>query len=111
MPNELQLTEQILEFDFSIQVYTVAKEIEISKDCNAVLVINNSGLGGAILAVNNFPINPALVAGANGEPFVIGGNRGEIISRKQINVSVIGGGANVLYHVVQKFYTNLKKNA
>jgi hypothetical protein len=109
MPNEFQLSEQVLEFDWSVQPYVEAREIEVSPNCNSIMVVNTSGVGGAILAVNNFPINPALVAGANGEPFVIGGNRGEVIQRKQINVTRIGGGAAIQYFVIQKFYTNLKK--
>lgn len=103
--DQLKMIEQILQFDFSIQFYRTPTDVEISKHCNTVVVINLSGVGGSVVTVNNYPLNPALVAGVAGEVFVMGGNRGETIARTQLNIGIATGGGLVC--VIQKFYTNI----
>jgi hypothetical protein len=103
--DQIKLIDQILEFDFSIQFYRQPTDVEIQKPCNAVVVVNLSAVGGSIATVNNFPLNPSLVAGAAGEVFVMGGNRGEVISRTQLNIGFSTGVG--LVAVIQKFYTNI----
>lgn len=89
-------------FDWSVQPYFTGQEVEITFPCNAIEVINIAGVGGTICLVNNVPINAALVAGANGESWSIGGNLGEVIQKKQITLSFPNGNGAVL--VIQKFY-------
>lgn len=103
--DEIKLSEQLLQFDFSIQFYRTPTDVEISKNCNAFFVVNLSGVGGSVVTVNNYPLNPALVAGAAGEVFVMGGNRGEVVGRTQLNVGIATGVG--LVAVIQKFYTNI----
>lgn len=97
--------ENKLEFDFSVQFYRTSTPVEISKDCNSLIVVNLSGVGGSVVTVNNFPLNPTLIAGANGESFTIGGNRLEVIKRKTLDIGFIG--APGLCAVIQKWYVNL----
>ena len=104
--DQLKISEQLLEFDFTIQFYRAPTDVEIQKPCIAIIVVNLSAVGGSVVTVNNFPLNPALVAGAAGEVFVMGGNRGEIISRTQLNIGFSTGVG--LVAVIQKFYTNIK---
>ncbi len=101
----LKIVEQLLPFDWTVQFYREPTDVEISKNCNALFVVNLSGFGGSIVTVNNAPLNPTLVAGAAGEVFVMGGNRGEIIARTQLNIGIATGVGLVM--VVQKFYTNI----
>jgi hypothetical protein len=101
----IKILEQQLEFDFTIQFYSVPTDVEISKNCNAFFVVNLSGVGGTIVTVNNYPLNPALVAGSAGEVFVMGGNRGETVARRQLNIGMATGVG--LVAVIQKYYTNL----
>ncbi len=101
----IKLVEQLLEFDFNIQFYRAPTDVEIQKPCNAIIVVNLSAVGGSIVTVNNYPLNPTLVAGAAGEVFVMGGNRGEIIARSQLNIGFSTGVG--LVAVIQKFYTNI----
>jgi len=101
----VKLSEQLLTFDFTVQFYREPTDVEISKNCNAFFVVNLSGLGGSIITVNNFPLNPTLVAGAAGEVFVMGGNRGEVVGRTQLNIGIATGVG--LVAVIQKFYTNI----
>ena len=103
--DQLKVIEQILQFDFTVMFYREPTDVEISKNCNALFVVNLSGVGGAVVTVNNFPLNPALVAGAAGEVFVMGGNRSETIARTQLNIGIAGGVG--LVAVIQKFYTNI----
>lgn len=103
--DQLKMVEQLMTFDFTVQFYREPTNVEIAKHCNAVFVVNLSGVGGSIVTVNNFPLNPALVAGAAGEVFVLGGNRGEVIGRDQLNIGIATGAG--LVAVIQKFYTNL----
>jgi len=101
----IKLTEQFLEYDWTVNFYRQPTDVEITKNCNALFVVNLSAVGGSIVTVNNFPLNPALVAGSSGEVFVMGGNRGEILARKQLNVGFSTGVG--LVAVIQKYYTNL----
>ena len=103
--DEIKLSEQQLTFDFTVQFYREPTDVEVSKNCNAFFIVNLSPVGGSIVTVNNYPLNPALVAGAAGEVFVMGGNRGEIVGRKQINLGFSTGVG--LVAVIQKFYTNI----
>jgi hypothetical protein len=103
--DQIKLVEQFLEFDFFIQFYREPTDVEIQKNVNAFFVVNLSPVGGSIVTVNNFPLNPALVAGAAGEVFVMGGNRGEVVARRQLNIGFSTGVGVVA--VIQKYYTNL----
>jgi hypothetical protein len=102
MPVELH------EYDFTIQVYSEPETIEISSNCNTFMAINVAAVGGPLATVNGFPINPPLAAGTNGEAFIIGGNLGEIIKRKTIDLAFPAGFVGARVIVVQKFYVNLK---
>ena len=103
--DQIKISEQLLTYDWTVMFYREPTDVEVSKNCNALFVVNLSGVGGAVVTVNNFPLNPALVAGAAGEVFVMGGNRGEVVGRSQLNIGIAGGVG--LVAVIQKFYTNI----
>lgn len=94
---------ELLPFDWTVNVYTEPQEIEVEQNCNTLLAMNISGVGGPLATINKFPINAALVAGANGEAFVIGGGVGEIINRQMVDLAFPNGG-NCIVLVLQKFY-------
>lgn len=98
------VNEITLEYDWYVQFYSTPTPVEIVGNCNALFVVNLSGVGGSVVTVNNFPLNPTLVAGANGETFALGGNRKEIIKRKTLDIGFVTGIG--LACVVQKYYVN-----
>jgi hypothetical protein len=86
-------------YDWFNQTYTEAKEVEITQLCNAVLVTN---IGTTLCTVNNYPINPPLVAGTNGESWGIGDATGGVIARRQLDIAFPNGNGKVI--VEQKYY-------
>jgi hypothetical protein len=99
---------ELIEYDFTIQPYTGPETIEIASNCNTFMAINVGAVGSPVATINGFPINPPLAAATNGEAFVIGGNVGEIIKRKTIDLAFPAGIAGVRVLIVQKFYVGLK---
>jgi len=91
-------------FDFTIQPYSGPIEVEIHENCNAIMVVNIAAVGGPLATVNRFPINPPLAAGSNGESFIMGGNAGEIINRKSLDIGFPAGAVGASVIVVQKYY-------
>ncbi|MES3018581.1 MAG: hypothetical protein V4721_12410 [Bacteroidota bacterium] len=98
----------ILEFDFTVQPYTQPATVEIAANCNVFMAINVGAVGSTAASVNGFPINAPLAVGTNGEAFIMGGNKGEIMKRKTIDLAFPLGIAGVRVLIVQKFYINLK---
>jgi hypothetical protein len=99
---------EILEYDFTIQPYIQETTVEISAFCNTLMAINVGAVGSPVATINGFPINAPLAAGTNGEAFVLGGNQGEIIKRKTIDLAFPAGIVGVRVLIVQKFYVNIK---
>lgn len=91
--------EQKLEYTFNIQFVVEPTYFEISRNCNGVSFVN---VGTTLATIENFPINASLVPGANGESFNIGGNRGEILGKIQINIGFPVANGRVA--VIQKLY-------
>lgn len=82
-------------------------EIPIKAGCFAILVTNIGGVGAATAFIEGYPINAALVAGANGESWSIGGIAGTIIGKSTLEVHF--NGANGSVFVQQAFYTDADK--
>lgn len=99
------MADNLWTFDWYVQFYSVPTQVEIVGNCNSIFVVNLSGVGGSIVTVNNYPLNPTLVPGANGENFMLGGNRGEIIKRKTLDLGFSTGVG--LACVIQKYYVNI----
>lgn len=96
--------EDLVKFDWTVNVYTIAGTIEIEQYCNSILAVNIAAVGGPLATINKFPMNARLVAGANGESFAIGGNAGEVMTRQELDLAFPNGAAGGIVLVVQKFY-------
>lgn len=90
---------------FTRQVVLTGGDFAIPEYCNGFLVTNIAPVGGAIAYVNGFPINPRLIAGANGESFGLGGNFGEVLAEKQLEIT-FGPGVSMAY-LTMKFYSEI----
>lgn len=83
------LENEKLVFDISSKTVNGGSAVDIPDNCNAILVVN---IGTVLVTVNGFPLNPPLAPGANGESWTLGGNRGEIIQRKELDIQFAAAG-------------------
>lgn len=90
---------------WSRQVIETSSEIPIKRGCFSILVTNIDVVGGSICRVDGYPINPPLVAGANGESWSVGGPEGTEISKTTLELYFNAGNGRVF--VQQCFYTDL----
>lgn len=95
----------LVPFWFTRQIVFLGGDFAIPPLCNGLLATNIGPVGGAVGFVNGYPINPPLVAGANGESFSIGGNFGEVLAEKQIEI-IFGAGVSRVY-LTMKFYSEI----
>lgn len=91
-------------FDFFIQPYTEPTLVELQDNVNSVMIVNMAPVGGALATINQYPLNATLVAGAAGEALIIGGNEGEVLNRKTLDLGFPNGTANARVLIVQKYY-------
>lgn len=80
-------------------------DFAIPENCNGFLATNIAPVGGAIAFINGYPINPPLIAGVNGESFGLGGNFGEVLAEKQLEIT-FGAGTSKVY-LTMKFYNKI----
>lgn len=90
---------------FTRQVVLLGGDFAIPDGCNGFWTTNIAPVGGAIAYVNGYPINPPLVVGANGESFGLGGNFGEVLAEKQLEI-IFGPGVSRVY-LTMKFYSEI----
>jgi len=83
------LEKEKLVFDLSSKTYNGGAAVDIPENTNAILVVN---IGTVLITVNGFPLNPALAPGQNGESWTMGGNRGEVIQRKELDIVFAAAG-------------------
>ncbi len=88
-------------YNISIHTITTNQPVSLSPTCNGWTAINIGGVGAAVATVNGIPLNPRLVANANGESFSIGGNENEVYSGR---IDVAFTGANGILLIIEKFY-------
>lgn len=90
---------------FTRQIVILGGDFAIPENCNGFLATNIAPVGGAVAFINGYPINPRLVAGANGESFGLGGNFGEVLAEKQLEI-IFGAGVSMVY-LTMKFYSKI----
>lgn len=90
---------------WSRQVVNEGAEIPLKRGCFAVLVTNITGVGGSIVLVEGYPLNPPLVAGANGESWSVGGPEGTEISKSTLEIRFSTNAG--LAFVQQAYYTDI----
>lgn len=98
-------SKDLVPFWFTRQIVVEGGDFAIPANCNAFLATNIAPVGGAIAYVNGYPINARLVAGANGESFGLGGNFGEVLAEKQLEI-IFGAGVARVY-LTMKFYSSI----
>lgn len=82
--------------------YTGMKRIALDPYCNLIMVTN---VGGAIAYVNDYPIHPSSdPANINGEAFVMGGLKDEVIHDPTFTIKFDPAGPNPAVIVTQKVY-------
>lgn len=98
-------TKDLAKYWFTRQVVTEGGDYRIPPNCNGFVAVNIAPVGGAIAYINGFPINAPLVANTNGESFSLGGNFGEIMAEKQLEI-IFGPGISRVY-ITFKFYSEI----
>ena len=78
--------------DFNGRVVNQPGLIQIPERTNGILVTNISPVGGPVITVNGYPLNPRPVAGANGESWSVGFHQFEIIQRDTLDIRFAAGG-------------------
>lgn len=89
--------EKLLQYNLSVQVYSVTCEIPVMENCNGFTIRN---IGTAVATVMGDPL-------AANEVKSIGGNRGEIYVGR-IDLKFSGAGTNKVL-VTQKYYMNVPR--
>ena len=84
------LNSEKLMFDISSKTVNSGSTINVPDNTNAILVVN---IGTGLLTVNGYPLNPSPAPGANGESWTLGGNKGEVIQRKELDINFVAAGA------------------
>lgn len=92
-------------YDFFIRQYNTTGDIPIVENCNAVTFTNIGDNTAVIDGLNGMQIFPGTVGSILGDSRTIGGNEGEILGRKKVNLAFTTTTAGQLVEVVQKFYT------
>lgn len=95
-----------LKVSWTRQALTESQEIPVQRGCFSVIVTNISTVGGAVVLVEGFPINSPLVAGSNGESWVIGCPEGAVIGKSTIEIIFTTAFAGNKVFVQQAYYTN-----
>ena len=90
--------ENILKYNIIPRAVVSNQQVVVEAFCNSITFIN---IGTTVCLVNGIILNPSLVAGANGESFSFGGNRGEVFQGR-IDIAFATGVGNLL--VIQKIY-------
>jgi len=98
--------KNLLKVDWSRQALDTSQEIPIIRGCFSIIVTNISGVGGSVVLVEGFPLNPPLVAGATGESWVVGCPENSVIGRSTIEIifTTLVAGSKVF--VQQVYYSN-----
>jgi hypothetical protein len=94
-------------FDWTRQVIDASGEIPIIKGCFSILVTNIGGVGASAASIDGFPINPALVAGQNGESWSVGGPENTVIGKTTLEILFAAGVGRVF--VQQLYYISTDK--
>ncbi len=94
-------------FDWTRQVIAESGEIPVIKNCFSILVTNIGGVGASAAAVDGYPINPALVAGQNGESWSVGGPEGTVIGKTTLELNFTTGVGRLF--VQQLYYITTEK--
>lgn len=81
--------------DWTRQVINSSGEIPIKKGAFAILAVNIGAVGASQALIDGFPINPTLVAGANGESWSVGGVEGTIITKESLEIIFVTGVGSV----------------
>ncbi len=98
-------SRDLVPYWFTRQIVTQGGDYPIPPNCNGFIATNIAPVGGATAAINGYPINPPIVAGANGESFALGGNLGEVMAEKQLEI-IFGAGVSRVY-LTFKFYSSI----
>ena len=99
MATDIRITRK---YDFVLNVYRSTQNVEVHRNCNAVTITNT---GDTICTVEGMILYPGTPGTSLGDSRTIGGNEGEILSKKQLVVSFNVGGTNPAVEIIQKYYT------
>lgn len=80
-------------------------EIPLKRGCFAILVTNIGAVGGSVVLVEGYPLNPPLVAGANGESWSVGGPEGTEITKSTLEIRFSTNAG--LAFIQQAYYTDI----
>lgn len=96
--------DKLRQWAWTRQVIQESGEIPIKRGCFAILVTNIDVVGGTPAFVEGYPINPPLVAGANGESWSVGGPEGTEIKKETLEILFTAALGRVF--VQQVYYTD-----
>ncbi len=92
---------QPVEFNFVCNTYTRTQIVEIEKNCNSITVTNT---GGCAVTVKGITLYPGTVGSILGDSFSVGGNLGEVLTDRRMEVAFAVGGVTPAVQIIQKFY-------
>lgn len=99
------LKRNLRPFSWTRQVIQTPGEIPIKAGTFAILVTNIAAVGGAAAKVEGYPINPPLVANANGESWTVANTNGAVISKETLEIIFVGAAAGSVF-VQMAYYTD-----
>ena len=98
-------SRDLVPYWFTRMIVTEGGDYPVPTYCNGVVGTNITVVGGAVAFINGYPVNAPLVANTNGESFSLGGNFGEIMAEKQLEI-IFGPGVSRLY-LTFKYYSQI----
>lgn len=91
---------KLIQFNWFVNITRQSEQVEVLEFCNSISFTNT---GDAIATVNGKLLYPGTIGTILGDSFTIGGNAGEILKERRINIS-FQAGANPAVEVIQKIY-------
>lgn len=91
-------------YNFFVQRYNAAQKINIVPNCNSITVTNVGDNIAIFDAPDSMILYPGTPGTSLGDSRTIGGNEGEVLDRKQINLGFTTVSAGQLVEVIQKYY-------
>lgn len=98
------MATNFLPFRWSRNELTEAADFKLRPNCFAWMVINISPVGGPVVFVDGWPLNPPLAAGANGEFTGVSGPFGAVIPSNDAPLEIRFSGPGGRCFIRQLYY-------
>lgn len=91
--------KKLYKYDYLVNLYNTTQRVEVLPNCASITITNT---GDTICRVDGMIIYPGTPGTSLGDSRTIGGNEGEILSKRQLVVSFNTGGSNPQIEIIQR---------